>query len=149
MPEFDDDDTGQLIASLTAPPANPDAPVTQEQAALLQKAVARFVLEHAKQATERRIWRGMGSLAAATALSVAGYALTLAQQASADHDRLDRVERVQVDHGHALEDVRVELRSTRDELMERGYELTGLVQRLEASVARLEDIERERDRRSR
>lgn len=146
MPEFDDDDTGKLIARLTSEPSDPAAPVTQGQVQDLKEAVARFLVEHNGQARERKVWRGLGSLAAATALSVAGYALTLAQQASADHDRLDRVEAVQADQQHALEDVRAELRTTRDELMERGYELQGLVQRLEASVVRLEDLERERRR---
>ena len=49
------------------------------------------------------IWRGLGSLAATVAITIAGWALSLAQQAAVDHVRVERLEAVESGRADRIE----------------------------------------------
>lgn len=146
MPEFDDDNTGRLLVErLTQAPANPDAPVTQGDVRDIRSAVARFLVDHHERTVVERErervatrWRVAGGLAASVALSIASYAVSLASQAAADHDRLDRVEASVTSVAEELREGAASDRDRADDLMRRGMELQGLVLRVSAILDRIE-----------
>lgn len=173
MPEFDDDETGRLIARLSSEPADSSAPVTQGQLSDIKQAVARFLVMHAKReaaeqdrreqdeardkaARRREIYIGGAvTFGFAALMAFAVWGLGYVQQAAADHDGLARnnahdaeqdtaIAALTERQATAFESLRAEQRATTDDLMRRGYELQSLVSRLEASVARLEGIDRDR-----
>lgn len=147
-PDFDDaPDTGTISANLRASidSAPATGPVTQAQHAVVARALAKILDgqqyqrgERAAEARGRTVWRAMGSTAAAVALSIAGYAVSLASQASADHQRLDRVEAAVRDNAEAIAANVAAERTRSDDLLSRGLQLQGVVGRTEAIVDRIE-----------
>lgn len=164
MADFDDDNTGRLLVErLTQAPANPDAPVTQGQVQDIRAAVARFLVEHhTREATEKeraraaieaeaaRVkaekhaevisnrWRAAGGVAATIALTIASYAVALANQAAADHTRLDRVEASVTSISEEVRTGAASDRDRADDLMQRGMELQSLVLRVSTILDRIE-----------
>jgi hypothetical protein len=145
LPDLNDDVTGGLIRRLTAKPSDPTAPVTQEQLAPLQEAVARFLLTHRDAAVEKRIearqrvlWRSLGATAATVALSIAGYAVDLASQAAADHHRVDRLEAAQAREDAERTEREEAHASEHTDMWNRGRTLETAVLRLDDRTVRME-----------
>lgn len=54
--------------------------------------VAHIERAQSEERGSRKVWRVLGSAAAAIAISIGGYAATVAQTASSDHTRLDALQ---------------------------------------------------------
>lgn len=65
--------------------------------------------ERARSEGSAKVWRAGGGIAATVALAIAGWAVTLGSQASADHDRVTRHEAMLEDLDDDSDDIRESL----------------------------------------
>ena len=75
--------TGRLLAAVVK---------LEKSVGDLEPKIDILMTEEAQRKGSTRVWRGLGSLAATVALGIAGTALSYAIDASADHQRLNRVD---------------------------------------------------------
>lgn len=83
----------------------------------LARQVEALVRASERQTGASRVWRALGGIAAGVALSIAGWALTLAQTAAVDHERVDALAAVDARHDERIDAVASEVAEVRREVV--------------------------------
>lgn len=96
------------------------------------RALEALLVAHERREGAARVWRMLGATAAGVAITLGGAALSLAWQASGDHERLDRLER-----DVAAAEVRADARA--EASRERLEEIATRTTRIEVIVQRLDE----------